>query len=177
MDGPQLIAWTIRISLLAMAGSLLLHMVWPTLLALPRLKRWIWTIGCVFFWLHTAAGMHFYHHWSQLHAYEDTAQQTFEALGVRVGAGIYVNYLMGVVWVIDTGWWWMAPANYAARSRYWSIGIVSFFLFIAFNGLIVFKQGALRWSGIAGFAILAVTFAIARLIAYKPSSDPDLKNP
>lgn len=163
MDGPLITAWTIRIALLLLLASVLLRMVCPGWGVSEGALRGIWTAGCLVFLAHIAAGMHFYHQWDHHHAYEETAQQTYDTLGVRFGGGIYVNHLMAILWLGDVLWWWLAPRSYRQRSPYWGQAIVGFFLFIAFNGLVVFKQGTLRIAGLVGFSILALTWLVVQL--------------
>lgn len=158
MDGPQITAWTIRLALLGLMASIVLRMVRPWLTTNVGVQRMLWTVACVLFLAHIAAGMHYYHDWSNAQAYADTAQQTYDKLGVRFGGGIYVNHFMAVLWVADVLWWWMAPQSYAARSPRWEQWIVGFFLFIAFNGLVVFKDGPLRVAGLIGFAVLGLVW-------------------
>ncbi|GAA4434997.1 hypothetical protein [Bremerella cremea] len=162
MDGPLITAWTIRLALIAMASSLVLRMVHPWCPLSEGFRRGIWTAGCALFLAHIAAGMQFYHHWNHQHAYAETARQTYEVLGVRFGGGIYVNHLMAIVWLADTVWWWVAPQAYRRRSPWWERGMIGFFLFIAFNGLVVFKSGGLRIAGILGFVLLAVVWGMTR---------------
>lgn len=164
MDGAQITAWTIRLALLGLTASIVLHMVRPWWPLSMGAKRAIWTAACGLFLAHIAAGMHYYHDWSNAAAYADTAQQTYDKLGVRFGGGIYVNHFMAVVWVADVLWWWIAPKSYSLRSPRWEQWIVGFFLFIAFNGLIVFKEGPLRIAGIIGFAVLAILWLTVTLL-------------
>ncbi len=164
MDGPQITAWTIRLALIGLTAIVVLRMVrpwWPIGVATQRA---IWTGACLLFLAHIAAGMHYYHDWSNAAAYADTAQQTYEKLGVRFGGGIYVNHLMAVLWVADVAWWWMAPHSYSVRSPRWEQLLVGFFLFIAFNGLIVFKDGPLRIAGLIGFAVLGLVWLTVTLL-------------
>lgn len=158
MDGPLITAWTIRIALLALLASLLLRMAEPWWSVSDATRRAVWTAGCLVFLAHIAAGMHFYHHWDHSLAYEATAQQTYDALGIPFGGGIYVNHLMAIAWVSDMLWWWLAPVSYRQRGQIWEQIIVGFFLFIAFNGLVVFKEGGLRIAGIMGFGVLVTTW-------------------
>jgi len=164
MDGPEITAWTIRLALLALLASIVLRMVRPWWAAGERFQRAIWTVAWGLFLAHIAAGMHYYHGWSNADAYADTAQQTYEKLGVRFGGGIYVNHLMAVLWTADVLWWWIAPASYARRSPRWEQTLVGFFLFIAFNGLVVFKDGPLRVAGLIGFAVLGIVWLAVTIL-------------
>ncbi|MBI1248900.1 hypothetical protein GC197_13795 [bacterium] len=158
MDGPFLTAWTIRLALLVLAASLLLRMIRPWWAVSDGVRRGIWTLGCGLFLAHIVAGMQFYHHWDHGHAYAETARQTYETLGVHFGGGIYVNHLMAIVWTVDVLWWWLFPRSYQTRSSRWEQWIVGFFLFIAFNGLVVFKEGPLRIAGLIGFTLLGLSW-------------------
>jgi len=164
MDGAETTAWTIRLALLTLMASMVLRMVRPWWPLSPGIQRIIWTAACGLFLAHIAAGMHYYHGWSNADAYADTAQQTYDKLGVRFGGGIYVNHLMAILWVADVLWWWIAPRRYAVRSPRWEQAIVGFFLFIAFNGLIVFKEGPLRIAGVIGFAVLGLVWLTVTLL-------------
>lgn len=177
MDGPLITAWTIRIALLALLASLLLRMAWPWWQVSEMTRRVVWTAGCLVFLAHIAAGMDFYHHWDHGHAYEATAQQTEDTLGIRFGGGIYVNHLMAIVWTGDVLWWWLAPASYRQRSPRWEQIIVGFFLFIAFNGLVVFKEGGLRIAGILGFSVLAITWLALHFVTKPARSLAETSDP
>ena len=168
IDGPFLTAWTIRLALLVLAGSLLLRLVEPLWPCPWRIRRNVWTVGCGLFLLQIAAGMHFYHAWSHAHAYTETALQTEALLGVRFGGGIYFNHLMALLWTGDVLWWWLAPTRYALRGPRWEQAMVGYFLFIAFNGLVVFKEGMLRWAGLLGLAILLLAWIALPLLGRLP---------
>ncbi len=170
MDGPLITAWTIRLALLVLMASLVLRIVRPWWPISSPVQRAIWTIACGLFLAHIAAGMHYYHNWSNADAYADTAQQTYEKLGVRFGGGVYVNHLMAVVWVADVLWWWVFPRSYSSRNPLWERWIVGFFLFIAFNGLVVFKEGMLRLAGVIGFAILGLLWLSVRTVQTRSAS-------
>ncbi|RCS50641.1 hypothetical protein DTL42_11095 [Bremerella cremea] len=163
MDGPLITAWTIRIALLLLLACLLLRMTRPWWSVSEATLRGVWTAGCLVFLAHIAAGMHFYHQWDHRHAYEETAQQTYDTLGIRFGGGIYVNHLMAIVWTGDVLWWWLAPQVYRQRRPLWGQMIVGFFLFIAFNGLVVFKEGSLRLAGLVGFGVLTLAWLVVQV--------------
>lgn len=171
MDGPQITAWTIRLALMGLMGSIVLRMVRPWWAISVGAQRVIWTIACGLFLAHIAAGMHYYHDWSNAAAYADTAQQTYDKLGVRFGGGIYVNHLMAVLWAADVLWWWLAPQSYSRRSPLWEQILIGFFLFIAFNGLVVFKDGPLRVAGLIGFTVLGLVWLV---VTFLPAPRPEL---
>jgi len=174
MNGAEITAWTIRIAMILFVVVLGLRIAETWLAPKPKAKRILWSLGCLFFLAHIAAGMHFYHNWSHLHAYEATAEQTQETIGIRFGGGIYVNHAMAVVWVLDVLWSWVAPQNYLNRSPGWNYAVVGFFLFIAVNGFIVFKSGTLRWSGLLVLTFLLIAWCVslssARQVHAKPTT-------
>ncbi|WP_146119247.1 hypothetical protein [Blastopirellula marina] len=155
--GEGLTRWTIRIALALLffccAGRQLAgeDRRWQTL------ERLLWPLGCGFFLTHIAAAIHFFHHDSQAEAYADIARQTQEALGAAVGEGLYVNYLMAIVWTADAAWLALAPQSYRRRSGWIEAAVLCFFLFIAFNGLVIFKSGWLRVFGIAATLVVAAS--------------------
>lgn len=171
IDGPQITAWTIRLALLGLMACLMLRMVRPWWAVGAGTQRAIWTAACLLFLAHIAAGMHYYHGWSNAAAYADTAQQTYDKLGVRFGGGIYVNHFMAVLWVADVLWWWISPQSYARRSPRYEQWLIGFFLFIAFNGLIVFKEGPLRIAGVVGFTVLGIVWLAVHFL---PTPRPQL---
>lgn len=144
MAGEIWILWTIRLSMLHYAIFL---GCWMTERS-NRLQRWIWTVACLFFVLHFLAAFHFYHRWSHTHAFDDTAEQTLDTLGVSFGSGIYFSYLFMAIWIVDVIWWWSKAENYERRDRRVSTCVQGFIFFIAFNGTVVFEDGAIRWAAI-----------------------------
>jgi hypothetical protein len=170
MTGILLTRWTVRLALacyvLYLAGWLL-----PTGPGWPRMARWVWTLGCVLFLAHVAAAFHFYHHWSHAAAYETTARETAELLGVRFGEGIYFSYLFAVAWVADVAGMWLAARGDGRQQGPWiaawpRLAVHAYLLFIALNGAIVFEAGPTRWAGLLaclGLSVLAGRAAYNRL--------------
>ncbi len=152
--GPLLTRWTIRLALVCyvayLGGAL-----WPrTNPAGPWLKigRWIWTIGCGLFLCHVACAFGFYHGWSHIAAYEDTAKQTEQMLGVPFGGGIYFSYLFAAIWTLDVAWRWLGEGS---RPRWLAIALHAYMFFIAANGAMVFEGGVTRWGGLLACVGLA----------------------
>ncbi len=189
MLGVLLTKWTIRLALACyvayLAGWLLASNknsahgnCWP------RIAQAIWTHGCALFIVHVACAFHFYHHWSHVAAWQSTAQETKELLGVTFGDGIYFSYLFLVLWVLDVAWLWLRPHTIKAangtptesatvdatsvpqprirtiQTPRWRVLVHIFLVFIAFNGAIVFEYGPTRWAGIA--ACLTLGYLIIR---------------
>lgn len=110
--------------------------------------RAAWTIGVLALLAHVACAYHFYHHWSQASAYQETARQTAEVFNLNWGGGVYVNYAFIVLWLADVFWWWRGVDAYNQRPRAWVLMWQGFFLFMVFNATVVFKTGAMRWIGL-----------------------------
>ena len=157
MNGEQLTRWTVRLALLLYAATLVLRYVPPPR---PRLARWLWTAGCLLFFVHVAAAFHSFHHWSHANAYRETARQTGKMVGIDWGGGLYFNYLFTLTWAADALWWWRRGAeDYGRRPRWLSAAVDAFMAFMAFNGAVVFAHGATRWVGSA-MSLLLVILAI-----------------
>jgi hypothetical protein len=169
MPGELLTAWTIRLALAcyvaALVGWLLaaadqLPAPWAARTFWAKCARWFWTLGCLLFVIHVACAFHFYHDWSHAAAFEKTAAETEQLLGVRFGAGIYFSYLFLILWVLDVLalWFWPATETNAAghlvAAMRWALH--AYLFFIAFNGAIVFEAGPTRWAGIAACLLLGV---------------------
>lgn len=131
----------------------------PRWLAKARL---VWTIGCAFFLAHVACAFGYYHGWSHLAAYRETARQTAEMTGFRWGGGLFLNYLFAVAWLADASWWWIDPATFARRSRRLTMTLHGFFFFMVFNGAVIFAHGPVRWLGLLICVALVVIWTRTR---------------
>lgn len=133
--------------------------------------RGVWTAGCAFFLAHVMCAFQFYHHWSHAAAYLETAERTAKLTGWHSGAGIYLNYLFAAIWAADTLWQWLAPRGFERRPPWIDGALHGYFLFMIFNGTIVFGHGFARWLGLAIFAGLAALWIRrwARSIAPTPA--------
>ena len=122
-----------------------------------REGRIVWTLGCAMLWVHVAVAFHFVHEWSHAHALGQTAEQTAAMVGVRSGAGVYLNYLAMLVWVADVAFWWrVGRERYRRRSLVITASLHGFLLFMMFNAAIVFVRGGTRYVGVAITAVLVV---------------------
>ncbi len=81
-------------------------------------------------------------------AYRETARQTGELTGFHWGGGLFLNYLLGVLWLADVVWWWMTPASFARRPRGLVLAWHGFLYFMVVNGTVVFGSGPVRWFGL-----------------------------
>jgi hypothetical protein len=149
VDGDLLIRWTIRLSLGLYVAVLF---GWLSIVRGQLPAPWmrpLWTLGCLLALVHVACAFHFLHGWSHEAAYQETARQTGEQIGIAYGGGLWWNYAFLGVWLVDVLWWWAAPARYLKRPL-WLGGLIQGFLgFMAFNGTVVFAVGWTRWAGIA----------------------------
>lgn len=140
--------WSIRLALLCMVARLAGNLGWSRSTWWFQASRSIWTIGCLCFVLHVVCAFHFYHDWSHARAFESTAAQTYELLGMRFGEGIYFSYAFTLLWLADVVWQWTSPASYQLRAPWLAAGWLGYMSFIAFNGAVIFEGGVTRWVGI-----------------------------
>lgn len=97
-----------------------------------RFAGWLWGIACAYLWLHVAIVFHVMHAWSHDAAFEHTRE--FGGLG----EGIYANYTLMIVWLIDAIWLLAAPIHYERRPGYIRGFVHGFLGFMVFNGMVVF---------------------------------------
>jgi hypothetical protein len=111
--------------------------------------RLLWTLACVALLAHVASAFSFYHGWSHDVAYRDTARQTDEIAGINWGGGLYVNYALLILWIVDVLWWW-SRGHEGYRNRPWMISVAwhGFLIFIVFNATVIFATGVARWAGL-----------------------------
>lgn len=120
-----------------------------------RLRTVLWTGAAALFLLHSALAFHVRHGWSHEAAVRQTAAQTAAVTGLNWGGGVFVNYAFLVLWVADVTWLLAAPRSYLRRPRFVNTAISAFFLFIVFNGAVVFARGPAQVVGVAATAIVA----------------------
>lgn len=111
--------------------------------------RLAWTIACAGLLAHVICAFHFYHAWSHKAAHRDTARQTSEVFGLNWGGGLYVNYTLVMLWVLDVVWWWVRGLD-SHRRRPWPLVAAwhGFLIFIIFNATVIFETGFVRWAGL-----------------------------
>lgn len=128
-----------------------------------RLVTWarvLWTCGAAAFLVHAVAAFHTVYSWSHEIAWQSTAEQTAELTGWRSGSGLYLNYLFGLLWLIEVCWWWAQPISYARRPRLVADGLELFFLFMILNGAVVFASGPVRWLGLVATAVTLLALVL-----------------
>jgi hypothetical protein len=134
-----------------------------------RWSEWIWFAGALLALVHTLSALAVFHGWSHRQAVLATEAQTEALLGIRVGAGVVINYIFVAVWLIDA--MWLLAASHARLPRppkAWSIAAHAFLIFIAINGAIVFAQGPIRWISLA--ALVALMVAWVRILRMPESA-------
>jgi len=153
--GELLTRSTIWISILSYVLGAIAFALRKQTVNIDAITRVAWTIGIGALVAHFATAFHFYHHWSQLDAYRETARQTNEVFGLNWGGGLFINYGLLALWIADVGWWW-ARGLESYRLRPLPIVLLwhGFVVFILFNALVVFKDGWQRWAGVVICIIL-----------------------
>ena len=112
------------------------------------LVRLSWTVASLALITHFITAFHYYHHWSQLSALQETARQTNEVFGLNWGGGLVINYLLLLLWIFDVAWWWLRGLDsYRRRPLPWLLSWHGFLIFMIFNATVVFKDGLRRWLG------------------------------
>jgi hypothetical protein len=163
MDGNDvLLRGSIGLSLAAWTAAECTRLTSGAAAGRERAARRLWTAGAVLAALHVAAGFHFRHGWSHAAAYAETARQTEELLGFRVGGGLFVNYAFLVVWAADAFWWWWKPATFPSRPRVVDAAVRLFLLFMFVNGTIVFAHRTARVLGVLAMLALGVAWYVGR---------------
>ena len=118
--------------------------------------RWLWSAGAACLLLHAFFAFDAFYEWSHQVALATTAEQTADLVGVERGEGLYLNYLMVVLWLGDATWLRLSETSYRKRSPWIGYVLHTFMVFMMINGMIIFASGPIRWVGVAVFALLGV---------------------
>ena len=121
--------------------------------ASDRLARAIWTLGIALALVHVVLAFQLVYGWDHEAAVVATVRQTADRFGQGWRGGIYVNYVFLAVWLADVGWWWLAPASRASRSPRLEAARLGVFVFMFFNGAVVFASGLGRLIGMASVSV------------------------
>ena len=161
MSGGEILTTiTIWITIIAYAAGAAIFALSRTLDSAARL---IWTVAGFGLLAHIASALHFHHHWSHDAAYSDTARQTYQMFGINWGGGVYLNYALLILWIIDIGWWWLGGLGaYRRRPRPLVVAWHGLLVFMFFNATVVFGTGLVRWLGLIVCLGLCVVWWIAR---------------
>ena len=131
----------------------------------PRCDRWaraIWTMGLALAVTHVVLAFHFVYAWDHEAAVAATVRQTVEVVGWAWRGGIYVNYMFLTLWLVDTSWWWAAPASHASRSTRMENTRRALFTFMFLNGAVVFASGIGRLVGIASLSLVLLAWLLRK---------------
>lgn len=131
-----------------------------------RVFRLVWLCGAVLLLVHLLAAFHFKHGWSHAAAYADTARQTREVTGLDWGGGVWLNYLLVLVWLVDAASRW--KPNHILQPSGLRRSLTGFYAFMWFNAAVVFVRNPMRWVGALAFVLLAV-------FAWRSSRQPALR--
>jgi hypothetical protein len=126
-----------------------------------RFARTASTIGIALALLHVGLAFQFVYAWNHEEAIAATVRQSVDRFGWGWRGGIYVNYLFLSLWLVDVGWWWLAPVSHSSRARWFETTRLGIFVFMFVNGAIVFASGIGRLVGVASVAA-AVLGSLAR---------------
>ena len=134
--------------------------------AADRLARAIWTIGIALALVHVALAFQVVYAWDHEAAVVATAQQAAARFGWGWRGSIYFNYVFLAIWLADTAWWWIAPRSHAARPVSFELSRLAIFVFMFFNGAVIFASGIGRLAGIVsiGVALLAAAARRPRMV-------------
>jgi hypothetical protein len=121
------------------------------------------TTGCALLWAHILLAFEAVHGWSVDAAYRHTAAQTAAVTGWNRGEGLYVNFAVAALWLIDAGVLWRCRARGVAPARFWTWGVQAALGFVVLNATVVFGPRGWWWVA-AGF----VGALIGTLRARKP---------
>ena len=122
-----------------------------------RWARWLWTAGCGLLVVHVVCAFAFYHQWSHQSAFQHTADETAQVIGVRWGGGIYLNYAFTLLWICDVACWWYGDVRSPYRHQYWFWCLHVVFAFMVINATVVFGPPFWKWvAAVIGFALVAI---------------------
>lgn len=160
---------TARAAMLCYLATLAALVAWPAAAERRVWSRPVWVLGAVLMAIHLAAAFAGVHHWSHESAYDATAQQTGDTFGWYWGGGIYLNYLLILLWLGDAAWWTAAAESYEARPGWIDVMCQAFFAMMVVNGALVFAT----WTGRAIFLGGGLVLLIAALVVRsRPSHEP-----
>jgi len=154
---PALTRWTVRLSL---AAYVVVFGNWLGTGNDSLARRWlraVWTAGALLMLAHVMLAFAAFHGWSHQAAYEATARETAEVTGWKWGGGIYLNYALVAIWLLDALWWWIDAGGYARRPTWLTGALHAAILFMALNATVVFESGPIR--------AVAVVTALGLLLA------------
>lgn len=166
--GKILTRWMVRLAIACYLVRVLLDLGWKTLLSTPwvrQVARTIWTIGCFFYCLHVLCAFGLVHDWSHQAAWNHTAELTAAVVGIKLGHGLYVNYVFTVFWILDSLGWWLFRADFPYRRRWYFWTLHSVFSFMVFNATVVFGSAGWRFVAVGVCGCLLLVYARKRVFS------------
>lgn len=151
-----IVHWTARLAVLCWLGRWVAELGVARSAKGKRSAQWLWTIGCGLYLLHVVSAFALVHHWSHSAAYEHTARQTRDVIGINWGGGLWFNYLFTLLWVWDADVIWRGRADSSPPTRR-NRAVNLFLTFIVLNATLVF--GPPWWwfvFGMAGLLVIAL---------------------
>jgi len=149
--------WAIRIAMAILAVG-----YWMQIRTRQRNSKpiaWLWVCGASLAAVHTVSALWAFHGGSHADAVVATADRTEALFGIRVGAGVYVNYVFVVVWWLDAALragslrWLPDHSRGPMALRVVGYAIDGFLIGMAISGSIVFASGPIRYVGLACMGI------------------------
>ena len=116
-----------------------------------RKARTLWTVGVAIYLVHLWAVFEYLHDWSHAKALAHVAQTTLRVTGTNASYGLYINYAFSLAWVL-----YVLASYWTELPRWVHRAWAAWFLFMAFNGCIVFVLNPFRWLGVALFGIFGI---------------------
>lgn len=123
---------------------------------------WLWLGGAALTLVHSVAAFIVFYDSSHAVARDETMRQTERLTGITFAGGIYINYLLLVVWLGDAGWWALAPASYARRPAWMTYASRGFIFFIMLNGAVIFADGGARVLGALAITVAGASWLLKR---------------
>jgi len=141
------IQWSIR-SCVALVYARLIYRLWRGVPAKTQQRSrefYFWFIAFLLFGLHVCLSFHFVHHWLHSDAWNRTATETENLIGIRSGDGIWANYLMLVLWAMDLLRLYKDKQTSRIPSFTMDRAVAFFFGFMFLNATVVFGPIGYRY--------------------------------
>jgi len=114
-----------------------------------RAVQWAWFLAWVLFAVHVWYAFRFAHGMSHRNAIRHVETTS------GFGPGLFVSYAFTLMCMIDALWLALNSPSYTRRPRWFGYALHGFFVFITFNGTVVYGHGFMRWVCLGVFACLA----------------------
>ena len=144
-----------------MAYSRLFYRLWrgtPAQTNQRTLEYYLWLAGFLLLVLHVSLSFHFIHHWLHSDAWNRTATETENLIGIRSGSGIWANYLMLALWGMDLLRLHKAKTLNQVPSTAVDRVVAFFFGFMFINATVVFGPVGYRYLACPALILLIYTW-------------------